>query len=114
RRPLGELARDAGEVSLAREAPQLPGASVPVDGGAYPLGLLDPREVGVALVDRLELERVLQPGEVEVVLLHLLGDESVGALAVDVELPFGRRGVRHGRRIPACRRSASGPTAAPS
>ena len=111
---LGVLARQGREEALAREAPELLDAGVPVDRGADALRLLDVRQVGVALVDRLEVEVLLQPGEMEVVLLHLLGDEPVGALAVGVELPFRRRRVGHGRRIAACRRSLSRPTGAPS
>ena len=44
----------------------------------------------MALVDLLELERLLVPGEVEVVLLVELGDEAVGVVAEGVELTAGR------------------------
>jgi hypothetical protein len=40
----------------------------------------------VPLVDLLQLEPVLQPGVVEVVLLVELGDEAVGLGAVGLEL----------------------------
>ena len=111
---LGVLAGQRREEALAGEFPELAHARAAVDRGADPLRLLDVGQVGVALVDRLEVEIILQAGKVEVVLLHLLSDEMVGALAVGVELTFGRRGVRHALRIPACRRSPSRPTAAPS
>jgi hypothetical protein len=40
----------------------------------------------VPLVDRRQLERLLEAGVVEVVLLVELGDEAVGLLAIGVEL----------------------------
>jgi hypothetical protein len=49
----------------------------------------------VPLVDRLELEPLLQPGEMEVVLLVQFGDEAVGLLTVGIELLRGRRLWRH-------------------
>ena len=50
------------------------------------MGLLEGRKLGVAVVDRLQVERVLVAGVVEVVLLVELGDEPVDAVAVGVEL----------------------------
>jgi hypothetical protein len=49
----------------------------------------------VAFVDRLELELVLQAGEVKVVLLVELGDEAVGVLAITIEILGSGRGARH-------------------
>ena len=45
-----------------------------------------------APVDRVEVEVVLQPGEVVVVLLVEVGDEAVDALAVRVQLARSRYG----------------------
>ena len=56
-----------------------------------PLRGVELRQLLVALVDLLELERLLVAGEVEVVLLVELGDEAVGLVAERVELA-GRSG----------------------
>ena len=44
----------------------------------------------VALVDRLEVERLLVAGVVEIELLVQLGDEAVGVVAEGVELTAGQ------------------------
>jgi hypothetical protein len=96
---LGELlrmfARQIAEVALAREAPQLPHARAAVDGEADRLHLLELGEVLVPLVDRRQVERVLQTRVVEVELLVQLRDEAVGLFAVGVELAVRGRGRRH-------------------
>ena len=56
---------------------------------------LEVGQVGVALVDRLELELRLQAGVVEVVLLVELRDEAVGAGAIAVELTVTERALAH-------------------
>ena len=98
---LGELLRldprQLAEVSLAREPPQLAHARAAVDSHPDPVRLLELGQVGVALVDRLQVVRVLVPGEVEVRLLVELGDEPVGLRPVGVELAVTGRGARHGR-----------------
>ena len=48
--------------------------------------LLERRDVLVFAVDRLEVEVLLQAGEVVVVLLVEIGDEAVDPLPVRVEL----------------------------
>ena len=95
RQLLGVLARQPAEVALAGEAPELADAPVAVHRRAERLGALELGQVGVALVDRLQLEAVLESGEVKVVLLVELGDETVGAVAVRLELLRGRRRARH-------------------
>ena len=47
---------------------------------------LEPRQLLVALVDRLDVERVLEAREVEVVLLVQVGDEPVGLVAECIDL----------------------------
>ena len=92
------LARDVAHVALARELPQLARAPVAVHGQADLLRRLELRQLRVALVDRDEVEPLLEPGVVVVVLLVELGDEAVGGLADAVELALGGgRGLRHGR-----------------
>jgi hypothetical protein len=49
----------------------------------------------VTLVDRLEVERLLEPGVVEVVLLVQLRDEAVGARPELLESAFRGRLARH-------------------
>ena len=80
---------------LAGETPELADPAVAVDRLPERLRPLERRQVLVALVDRLELELVLQAGEVEVVLLVELGDEAVGVLAITVEILGSGRGARH-------------------
>jgi hypothetical protein len=94
RDPLGVAARQAAEVPLARETPQLPDPPVAVDGGAERLCAVEARQVGVPLVDRVELERLLQAREMDVVLLVELRDEAVCLRAVGLELRgAGRLGL---------------------
>ena len=92
---LAVLLGEVPEVPLAGEPPQLTHASVAVDRLTEGLRPLELRQVLVALVNRLELEPVLQTGKVEVVLLVELGDEAVGVLAVALELLRAGRGARH-------------------
>jgi hypothetical protein len=89
------LLRQVAEVAFAREAPQLADTAVTVDGVSERLRPLELCQILVALVDRLELESLLQTGEVEVVLLVELGDEPVGVLAVRIELGGSGRAARH-------------------
>ena len=85
------LLRQLPEIALAGEAPELADAVAAVDGLADRAGLLERRQVGVPVVDRHEVECLLQAGEVEVVLLVELGDEAIDALAVLVELSWRTR-----------------------
>ena len=91
---LGVGARQPPEVALAGEAPELADAAVAVDRRAERLRLLELGQVGVPLVDRLELEPLLQAAVVEVELLVELGDEPVRAGPEGVELLRCRR-ARH-------------------
>ena len=83
---LAVLAGQRAEVVLAAEAPQLTQVLVAVDRGADRVRRLQGRQVGVALVDRGQVERLLQAREVLVVLLVELGDEAVCPLADAVEI----------------------------
>ena len=87
--PLLVLTGQVPEVALAREAPELADAAVSVHRGADPVGLVEIGQLGELLVDRLELEGVLQARVVEVVLLVDRGDEAVRLLAVVVQLRLG-------------------------
>ena len=99
------LARQVADVPLAAEVPELADAAVAVHRRADRLDALELGQLGVALVDLLELELVLQPGVVEVVLLVELGDEAVGAGSRYASSSTGDVGVSLGtaRRIPAVR-----------
>jgi secondary thiamine-phosphate synthase enzyme len=66
------------------------------DGVADPPDGLEVGERRVALVDGGEVERLLVPGEVEVVLLLPLGDETLELVAVGVELEIRCGLGRHG------------------
>jgi hypothetical protein len=81
---LGEpLLVRAGQVpqeALAREPPELGGRAL------HLLRRLQRRQLLVAVIDLLDVERLLQPCEVEVVLLVEVGDEPVATLAERVEL----------------------------
>jgi hypothetical protein len=116
---LGVLLRQVAEEALAGEAPQLAHALVAVDGLSGVGSTEPPRsggagfagagveslaerlcavergQIGVPLVDGRELERVLEPGEVLVVLVQQLGDEAVGARAERVDVGCGSP-RRHG------------------
>ena len=92
---LAVLAGEVAEVALAREPPELADAAVAVGRGGERLGPFEPRELLVALVDRLELERLLQAREMLVVLLVELGDEPVGLRAIVIEFVGCRRVLRH-------------------
>ena len=78
--PLLMGARQVAEEALAGEAPQLCRRAL------EPLRRLELRQVLVALVDRLEVERLLVAGVVEIVLLVQFGDEAVGVVAERVQL----------------------------
>jgi hypothetical protein len=100
------LAGEVAHVLLRGEAPELPDAAT-VDRSRLPecVRLLERGQVGELVVDGLQLERVLVPREMQVVLLVEGRDEAVCALAERVELARGLRGARHRRRILACRPS---------
>jgi hypothetical protein len=92
------LAGELAEVVLAGEAPELLHAAVAVGRrGAERLRLVELGELRIALVERLQVERVLVARVVEVVLLVELRDEPVDAVAVGVEVPGGRRCAGHSR-----------------
>jgi hypothetical protein len=109
------LAGERAEVARAGELPQLARTPVAVHRRADAVRHLERGQLAEAVVDRLELELVLVPGEVEVVLLVDRRDEAVRLLAVVVQLSGGRDCChQRGRRIPACRRSESTRTRRPS
>src|SRR5205085_9702346 len=80
--------RQRAEVALARKAPQLERAEASVGGFLHPLRALERCDVLVLAVDRLEVEVLLQAGEVVVVLLVEVSDEAVDPLPVRVELTW--------------------------
>ena len=80
------------EVALAAEAEELQVLSA-LHRLAEALDRLEVGQVGVALVDRAQLELGLQARVVEVVLLVELGDEAVRAGAVAVELAVTERAL---------------------
>ena len=88
------VARELAEIPLAAEAVELH-VRPPGDRLAEPLDRLEVDQLGVALVNRAQLEVRLQPRVVEVVLLVELGDEAIGAVAVAVELPVAERSLAH-------------------
>ena len=92
---LGVLAGEVAEVALAGETPQLAHACAAVHRQADRFDLVELCQVRVALVDRRQVERLLQPGVVEVELLVELGDEPVRLFAIGVQLPVRGRGGRH-------------------
>ena len=89
------LPRQLAEVALAAEAEELAGSRLPLTVSPRRLIVVEVGQVGVALVDRAQLELRLQAGVVEVVLLVELGDEAVGAGAVAVELAVAERSLGH-------------------
>ena len=84
------VARQVPEEALAGEAPQLGRRALQALRG------LELRQLFVALVHLLDVERLLQAREVEVVLLVEVADEAVGAIAELIELAAGRWGGGHG------------------
>ena len=88
------LARELAEIPLAAEAVELQVLAA-VNGLAESLDRLEIGELGVAFVDRAQLEVGLQARVVEVVLLVELGDEPVGAVAIPVELAVTERRLAH-------------------
>src|SRR5439155_3410119 len=97
RDPLRVLAGSLAEIALGGEPPELADSAVAVGGLSERLRLLELGELAVALVDRLQVERLLQPGVVEVELLVELCDEPIGLAAEMLELCGGERGscARH-------------------
>jgi hypothetical protein len=105
------LAGQVPEVALAGELPELAHPAVAIHRGADAVRPLERRQLGELLVDRLEVERVLEACVVQVVLVVDRGDEAVRLLAVGVQLALGEDVGHPGSpRIPAC----SGSTSAPS
>ncbi len=86
--------RQCAEIALAREAPQLDRAEAAVDRLAHPARLVERRDVLVPPVHRFEVEVLIETGEVVVVHLVEVGDETVDALAVCVQLARSRYGHR--------------------
>ena len=86
RRLLFVPARERAEVTLAGESRQLDRAEASVHRALHPPRQLETRDVLVVPVDRVQVEVLLQPGEVVVVLLVEVGDEAVDAFPVRVEL----------------------------
>ena len=91
---LALLARQLAEVVLAGEAPQLADARRRLTIAPSAFAVLEVGQLRVALVDRREVERVLEARVVEVVLLVELGDEAVGPLADAVEVDGRRAAAR--------------------
>ena len=91
---LGALPCQLAEIALAAEAEELQVLPA-LHRLAEALDRLEVGQVGVALVDRPELEVGLQAGVVEVVLLVELGDEPVGAGSIAVELTVTERALVH-------------------
>ena len=83
--------RQVPEEALAREAAEL-GRRLP-----QPLHRLEPRQLLVARVDRLDLEGLLVARVVEVALLVELGDEAVGLVAERIQLAGCRKLGGHRR-----------------
>ena len=94
---LGVLLREVREVLGAAEVPELAHARIAVDGGAERVRILERRQLGIAVVDPRDLERVLVPGVVHVPLVEQLREEPVGAAADRFELGLCQRRVRHRR-----------------
>ena len=90
REPFLVRAGEAAEEALAREAPELDRRAL------EPLRGLEPRQLRVAFVDRVDLERRLVARVVLVPLALELGEEEVGRVAEGVELAVGGGGRRHG------------------
>jgi hypothetical protein len=94
---LGLHAREAAEVALAREAPELAQARpAALRGEPDRESRLEARELREPLVDPLQLEGGLEPRVVKVVLLVQLGHETVGPLPQRIQLAGRRRGALHG------------------
>ena len=89
---LGGLARELPEVALDGEAPELGDVPVSFRRPAERERLVELGQVGIALVDRAELELLLVARVVEVELLVEVGDEAVCALAEAVEVGGAERG----------------------
>src|SRR5262249_27407787 len=96
-RALVEVSGQVAEVALAGELPELADAAVARDGRADTVRLLQRGQFGELVVDRGEVERVLVPGVVQVVLLVDGRDEAVRLLAVVVQFAWGRYARHPGR-----------------
>ena len=94
RRLLLVAARQRAEVALAGEARKLGRAEASVHRGLHAPRLVEARDVFVLPVDRFQVEVVLQPGEVVVVLLVEIRDEAVDTLPVRIQLTWSRFGHR--------------------
>jgi hypothetical protein len=88
------VARELAEVPLAAEAVELH-VRPPGNRRAESFDRLEVDQLGVALVNRAQLEVRLQPRVVEVVLLVDRGGEAIGTVAVAVELPVAERSLSH-------------------
>ena len=88
------VARQLAEIALAAEAEELQ-VLLALHRLAQALDCLEVGQVGVALVDRAQLELRLQAGVMEVVLLVELGDEPIGAGTVAIELAVAERSLAH-------------------
>ena len=88
------LARELAEVPLAPEAKELEVLPA-LHRLAESLDGFEVDELGVALVDRAQLEIGLQARVVKVVLLIELGHEAVGSGPVAVELAVAERSLSH-------------------
>jgi len=73
------LARQVPEETLAREPPQLDGCALQLLSG------LELRQLLVALIDLFDVERLLEPREMEVVLLVEVADEAIGLVPKLIE-----------------------------
>ena len=88
---LGVRLREVREVLRTAEVPELAHGGIAVDGGAESVRVVERRQLGIAVVDTRDLERVLVPGVVHVPLVEQLREEPVGLLADVGELGGGER-----------------------
>ena len=89
------LLREVGEVFGAAEVPELADGSITVDRSAQRSRVLQRRQLGIAVVDLRDVERVLVTRVVHVPLVHQLREEAVGLLADGRELGARERLGRH-------------------
>ena len=101
------LAGQLAQIPLGGEAPELADPAVSVRRPAEGLRLLQLGQLGVALVDRRQLELVLEPRVVEIELLVEVGDEAVCPVAEAVQVglrEWGGCARQSRRRITTCAR----------